>query len=101
MSILSIAFPFESAVMIGGVVAGAARPIIGISAFASLLLYFKPLLMGLLKAALISISPRKSLEERRGLDRVRGIRMLQRLANEYDRSQPNLAAELRQLTTRD
>jgi hypothetical protein len=101
MSILSIAFPFESAVMIGGVVAGAARPILGLGAFASLLLYFKPLLKGLLKATLLAISPRKSLEERRLLDRVRGARMLQRLAADYDRFQPNLAAELRQLASRD
>jgi hypothetical protein len=101
MSILSIAFPFESAVMIGGVVAGAARPLLGLGAFASLLLYFKPLLKGLFKAALLFISPRKSLEERRLVDRVRSARMLQRLACDYDRSQPNLANELRQLASRD
>lgn len=87
--------------MIGGVVAGAARPLIGLGAFASLLLYFKPLLKGLFKAALLSISPHKSLDERRSLDKVRGIRMLQRLATDYERTQPNLAAELRQLATRD
>jgi hypothetical protein len=100
MSILSIAFPFESAVFFGGIVAGAARPLLGLGVFASLLLYFKPLIKGLFKAILLSISPRKSLEERRLMDKLRSARMLQRIARDYESTQPNLAAELKQLASR-
>jgi len=100
MSVLSIAFPFEAAMAFAGVAAGAARPLIGISIFATLFLVFKPLLKGLLHAALLLISPRKSLEERRSAQRVRSAWMLHRMAREYDAAQPNLAAELRQLASR-
>jgi hypothetical protein len=100
MSVLFIAFPFESAISVAGIVAGAARPILGIGAFASLLLYFKPLLKGLFKAGFLAIAPRKSLEQRRADDKVRSATMLQRIARNYDYNQPNLAAELRLLASR-
>jgi len=100
MSVLSIAFPFEAAMAFAGVAIGAARPLIGISVFATLLLVFKPLLKGLLQAALLIISPRKSLDERRAMQRARSAWTLHRMAQQYDATQPNLAAELRQLASR-
>ena len=100
MSFMSIAFPLEAAVSFAGVAVGAARPLLGVSLFATLLLVFKPLLKGLLQAAVLRMAPRKSLEERRSAQKLRGIAMLNSLACEYDRSQPNLAAELRQIASR-
>jgi len=100
MSILSIAFPFEAAVSVAGVAIGAARPLIGVSLFATLLLLFRPLLKGLLQAALLVVSPRKSLDERRTMQKVRSVKLLNRIASDYENSQPNLAAELRQLASR-
>lgn len=100
MSILSIAFPFEAAASFAGFAAGAARPLIGVSLFATMLLLFKPLLKGVLQAALLLVSPRKSLEERRTLQKIRSARLLNLIARDYDASQPNLAAELRQLASR-
>ena len=100
MSILSIAFPFEAAVSVAGVAVGAARPLLGVSIFATLLLLFKPLLKGLLQAGLLVLVPRKSLDERRILQKVRSAILLNRIAGDYEASQPNLAAELRQLASR-
>lgn len=100
MSILSIAFPVEAAVSVAGVAIGAARPLLGVSLFATLLLLFKPLLKGLLQAGLLLLSPRKSLEERRLIQKIRSARLINRIAADYDVSQPNLAAELRQLASR-
>lgn len=100
MSILSIAFPFEAAVSFAGVAAGAARPLLGVSLFATLLLLFKPLLKGLLQAALLVLVPRKSLDERRVAQKLRSAMMLNRIASGYEASQPNLAAELRGLASR-
>jgi hypothetical protein len=100
MSILSIAFPVEAAVSVAGIAIGAARPLIGVSLFATLLLLFKPLLKGLLQAGLLLLSPRKSLDERRMMEQARSARMLNNIARQYDASQPNLAAELRQFASR-
>jgi hypothetical protein len=100
MSIWSIAFPFEAAVSVAGIAMGAARPLIGISLFATLLLLFQPLLKGLLQAGILLLSPRKSLEERRMVQKVRAACILHRIARDYDASQPNLAAELRQFASR-
>ncbi len=100
MSIWSIAFPFEAAVSVAGFAVGAARPLIGISIFATLLLLFQPLLKGLLQAGLLLLSPRKSLDERRLAQQLRGTRLINAIASDYEASQPNLAAELRQLAAR-
>lgn len=97
---LSTAFPFEAAVSVAGIAIGAARPLIGMSLFATLLLLFKPLLKGLLQAGLLLLSPRKSLDERRVAQKVRSARLLNNIARDYEASQPNLAAELRQLASR-
>jgi hypothetical protein len=70
-------------------------PVIGLGAFATLLLLFKPIIAGALRAALLIISPRKSLKERNDQSRFQGALMLHRMARDLDASQPSLAAELR------
>lgn len=100
MSFISIAFPFEAAVSFAGVAASAARPLIGVSLFATLLLIFKPLLKGLLQAGILVLAPRKSLEQRRMAEKIRGAKLLYQIARDCESCQPNLAIELRQLASR-
>jgi hypothetical protein len=94
MSILSVAVPAEA-------VLNAARPLLGLGLFAAVLVLFKPMIAGLLRAALLIITPRKTLEERKADDKFKGVLMLHRMAREYASSQPSLAAELRSLAARD
>lgn len=100
MSILAIAFPSEVAVPVAQAFVGVARPLIGLGIFATLLMLFKPLIAGMLRAALLIISPRKSLEQRKADNNLQGVLMLNRMARELDSSQPSLAAELRLLAAR-
>lgn len=93
MSILSIAIPAEAA-------ASAVRPLIGLGIFAAVLIVFKPLIAGMLRAALLVITPRNQLEESKAHEKYQGILMLNRMAREYESTQPNLAAELRSLASR-
>jgi hypothetical protein len=67
---------------------------------ATLLLIFKPLAIGLLRAALLVLKPRQSLEQRSALSKLRGAIALNRMAREMENIQPNLAAELRMLAGR-
>ncbi|OGB20561.1 MAG: hypothetical protein A3I66_05790 [Burkholderiales bacterium RIFCSPLOWO2_02_FULL_57_36] len=94
MLISSLAIPAEA-------FASAARPLIGLGIFAALLVVFKPLVAGMLHAAMLVITPRKPLEERKAREKFQGILMLNRMARQYDSTQPNLAAELRSLAARD
>jgi len=95
MSVLAIAFPVEAAVPL-------AQTLIGTTvALVTLLMVFKPLLTGILRAALVLVKPRKSLEQRVLQHRFNGARLLNRMANDYAGSQPNFAAELRNLAGRD
>ena len=94
MLILSIAIPAEA-------LASAARPLIGLGIFAALLVLFKPLIAGLLRAALLVITPRKPLEERSAREKFQSRMMLNRMARNYESTQPNLAAELRSFAGRD
>lgn len=104
MSIFTIAFPVQAAVPVAGAVAGAAvsfaRPLLGFSAVAAVLVMFKPLLLGLLRAALLLVKPRRSLEERQARRTMKSILMLNRMAREYDSIHPSLAAELRSIAAR-
>ena len=89
MSILAITFP-----------AGAARSLIGLGIFVTLLMLFKPMIVGMLRAALLLVAPRKSLEQRQADNNMQSVLMLNRMARELDLSQPSLAAELRLLAAR-
>jgi hypothetical protein len=100
MSFLSIAFPAEAAAPVLYAVGAAARPLIGFGIFAALLVLFKPLIAGVLRAALLVITPRKLLEERKAREKYQGVLMLNRMARDYESSQPNQAAELRSLASR-
>ncbi len=94
MSLLTIAFPVQA---LAGAVAPLARPLLGLGAIIALFLIFKPLLTGLLRAALLVVNPRLSLDERRSRRTLRSILLVNRLAQDVESSQPGLAAELRQL----
>ena len=92
MSILAITLP-------GSTLAHVARPLFGLGIFATLIFVFKPLAIGLLRAALL-LKPRQSLDRSKRRNNLRDVLMLNRMANELDRTQPNLATELRLLASR-
>jgi hypothetical protein len=99
MTLLSIAIPLQAAIPAAetfiGAVAPIARPLLGLSAVVAFLLIFKPLLVGLLRAALLLVKPRQSIAERKVRSALRDVVMLNRMARELESSQPSLAAELR------
>lgn len=105
MSFLTLAFPAEAAIPFAQALIGAfaawARPVLGLGALVTFLMVFKPLIVGLAQAAVLLVKPRKSLEQRILAHKFSGKRMLNRMANEYSLSQPNFAAELRNLAARD
>ena len=100
MSFLTIGLPVEVAGPVAQTVLNAVRPLLGLGLAATLIVVFKPLITGVLRAVLLLLSPRPSRERRMGQDRVRGALMLNRMAREFDASQPGQAAELRQLASR-
>ena len=65
---------------------------------AALLLLFRPLLVGLLRAALLVLRPRRSREQRAARAAMRDRRLLQRMINAE--CSPSHAAELRALAAR-
>lgn len=106
MTFLTTTFPIQAAVPIVQTIVSAVRPLlgmgvlIGLGLFAAMLTVFRPLFLGIMRATLMVFKPRLSLEERRSRRMMRGVLMLNRMANEYDVSQPNLAGELRNLASR-
>jgi hypothetical protein len=101
MSILAFAISPDAAVPALQALSGAARPLIGLGIFAALLVLFKPLIAGMLRAVLLVISPRKGLAERKADDKVRSALALNRMARELSATHPSLAAELRSFAARD
>lgn len=97
MSVLSIAFPVEA---FAANALAVARPLLGLGVLAALMVVFKPLLVGLLRAALLVIKPRKSLEERSRRSMLQSVMMLNRMARDLDRVEPSLANELRAIASR-
>lgn len=104
MSILTIAFPAEAALpAIQAFAANAvniARPLLGLGVLAAVLLAFKPLLVGLLRAALLIVKPRRSLEERNSRSILKSVMMLNSMARDLDQTHPSLANELRSIASR-
>jgi hypothetical protein len=104
MSILAIAFPAEAALpalqAVAGNILSLARPALGLGVLAAVLVTFKPLLVGLLRAALLVVKPRRSLQERSERRILQSVLMINRLAREYETTQPSLAAELRSIAAR-
>jgi len=105
MSLLSLASPAEAALPAFQVVAANAmtfvRPLLGLGVLAALLVVFKPLLIGLLRAALLVVKPRKSLEERSERHVLESVLMLNRMAHDLDGIHPSLANELRSIASRN
>jgi|SRR5450830_715684 len=105
MSLLTITFPVEASVpMVQQLISASIvmiRPLLGLGMVMTLLMVFKPLVVGILRAALVLVIPRKTLEQRVSQQRFKGVRILNRMANDYVGSQPNFAAELRNLAGRD
>jgi len=100
MSILAIASPVEATLPFVRVAASVARPLLGLGAIITVLMLFKPLIVGLFRAGWIAIVPHRSLEERENRRTLRGVLMLNRMARDLDLTQPNLASELRLLAAR-
>jgi hypothetical protein len=105
MSILSLAVPVQFAMPVirsaGSSFFAVTRSVVGVGMFVGALTLFKPLVVGLARAALLLVSPRQTLKERIAKRRLRGIVTLNRMASELDQLQPNLAAELRYVASRD
>ncbi|MFZ6723198.1 hypothetical protein ACO0LM_17295 [Undibacterium sp. Di26W] len=104
MSFLNIAFPVASALPVSqlaiSTVIGSARPLLGLGILATMLIVFKPLLVGMLRAALLVINPKKSREEKTAGRNLRNMLAIRRIANDLDGTSPNMAAELRALAAR-
>lgn len=104
MSFLSNAFPFQAAMPLVHTVAGEVSDLLptllGLGLLVALSMVFKPLLVGLMRAALLVLQPRLSLEERGERRTLRGAVLLSRMARDLDCSQPGLAAEMRVLAGR-
>jgi hypothetical protein len=100
MSFLSLAVPYPAVEALAGTATSFARPLLGLGVMAAMIYMFKPLLMGVLRAALLVVSPRKSLAERNARRRVKGARMINRMARDLEDAQPGLASELRWLASR-
>ena len=104
MNFLNIAFPATSALPVAEVaistLVAAARPLIGLSILTTMLLVFKPLITGMLRALKLTIFPNKTREEKSALRNLRSMLAVRRIANELDSTSPNMAAELRALASR-
>ncbi|KRB94178.1 hypothetical protein [Noviherbaspirillum sp. Root189] len=104
MSILSIAFPAEAALpalqAFAGTAVSAVRPVVGLGIVAAFLLAFRPLLIGLLRAALLVIKPRQTLEQRSERRILQSVLLLNRMARDLDGLDPSQARELRALAAR-
>jgi hypothetical protein len=100
MSLLSLAFPIAG-LPAAEAFASAARPLLGLGAVAALVFTFKPLLVGLMRAALLVINPRKSIEERNARRLLKSAAMLNRMARNLENTDPSLASELRSVASRN
>jgi hypothetical protein len=74
------------------------RGLLGVSALAGLLIFFKPLLTGIVRALVLVVRPRRTKEEQRARRHMRDAQMLQRMVN--SEHGPSHAAELRAMASR-
>ena len=93
MSFLNIATP---AINIANVV----RPLIGLGFLGTIVMVFEPLLKGLLQAGLLLLKPRQSFEERQASSTLSSMLMVNRMASNFEDSDPDFSAELRALASR-
>ena len=105
MSMLAMTYPVQAAVPAVQTVLRAAllvaRPLFGLGAMMTVLLAFKPMLAGFLRAIKLTFVPRLSREERKGRLAMQASLLLNRMAREVEPNQPNFAAELRYLASHD
>ena len=71
---------------------------LGLSILAGFLMLFRPLLMGLFRALVLTVRPRRTKEERIARRQLRDARQFQRIINASQ--DPSQAAELRALSAR-
>lgn len=77
------------------------HPVLTLAIMAALFFVFRPLLAGVVRATVMLVIPRRSLERRKQDHHYDGIRILNRMAQDYSCSQPSFAAELRSIASRD
>ena len=77
-----------------------AGPLFALAVVAAVAVVLKPLLLGLVRAAILVVKPRQSNEQRRAVRTLFSMLTLNRMANEADDSDPSFAAELRVLAAR-
>ncbi len=99
-AILSISYPVQALQSIAGSAVVYARPLFGLGALATMLMMFKPMVVGVFQAIRLMFSPRLTLEERNSHRTLQGVLMLNRMARDLEGREPNQAAELRQLASR-
>ncbi len=101
---LTIALPATSAMPVAQIalsaIIAAARPLLGIGILTTTLIVFKPLIIGMLRAALLLLQPKLSREEKTAKRNLRNILTIRRMANDLDNTSPSMAAELRALAAR-
>jgi hypothetical protein len=104
MSIFTIALPVQAILPAfqgaAGVSGSILRPMLGLGMLAIAMVFFKPLLTGLLRAALLVLKPRESREDRSVRRTMESVLMLNRMARDMDSIQPSFAAELRAIAAR-
>jgi hypothetical protein len=93
MSFLNVATP---AINFATVV----RPLIGLGFLGTIAMVFEPLLKGLLQAGLLLLKPRQSFEERKASTTLRSMLTINRMASDFEDSDPDFSAELRALASR-
>jgi hypothetical protein len=74
------------------------RAVLAVSALAGLMLFFKPLLTGIVRALVLVLRPRRSKEEQTARRQMRDSQMLQRMIAASHG--PSQAAELRAIAAR-
>jgi hypothetical protein len=74
------------------------RGLLSVSALAALLIFFKPLLSGIVRALVLVVRPRRTKEEQSARRQMRDSQMLQRMINSSQG--PSHAAELRAMASR-
>lgn len=104
MSLLSITAPVDAALPASQAfvvqVLMMARPAAGLGVLAVLLYLFRPLLVGLLRAAVLVVRPWVSVAQDTLRRNMKAAAQMNRMAQDIDSTHPSLAAELRFIAIR-
>ena len=96
MSIFSIIFPEQ----IIASIQFAARPLLALTLLVVLLLVFRPLLSGMLRALVLTFKPSMTKEQRIACSHQRDAMTIHRMASSMDGASYNVTAELRAMAAR-